>query len=137
MHACHLNDVSFFSPRVFVTCSLSQVLCLPLFGRYILSFPCLLSIFIFSHSLGFLSPLPGSGGFAIVFLVKAHGTGNRYALKRLFVNNDQDLCVCRREIQIMVRLSLSLIRLYITFLIKIWCLHAHAWNGVCLLLTFS
>ncbi|GFT97321.1 AP2-associated protein kinase 1 [Nephila pilipes] len=39
------------------------------------------------------------GGFAIVFLVK--GTNNvRYALKRMFVNNDHDLNVCKREITI-------------------------------------
>ncbi|KAF8787775.1 AP2-associated protein kinase 1 like protein [Argiope bruennichi] len=39
------------------------------------------------------------GGFAIVFLVKA--TNNvRYALKRMFVNNDHDLNVCKREITI-------------------------------------
>ena len=41
----------------------------------------------------------------MVFLVKGQGTDarSRYALKRLFVNNEQDLCVCRREIQILVR----------------------------------
>lgn len=41
------------------------------------------------------------GGFAIVFLVKAQN-GNHYALKRLFVNNDHDLTVCKREIHISV-----------------------------------
>ncbi|XP_069123273.1 AP2-associated protein kinase 1-like isoform X2 [Argopecten irradians] len=44
------------------------------------------------------------GGFAIVFLVKAQN-GNHYALKRLFVNNDQDLTVCKREIHIAKTLS--------------------------------
>ncbi|CAG2238858.1 AAK [Mytilus edulis] len=39
------------------------------------------------------------GGFAIVFLVKAQN-GNQYALKRLFVNNEHDLSVCKREIHI-------------------------------------
>lgn len=40
------------------------------------------------------------GGFAIVFLVKAVKSGNKFALKRLYVNNDHDLAVCKREIQI-------------------------------------
>ena len=44
------------------------------------------------------------GGFAIVFLVKVQGSGERLALKRMFVNNDQDLTVCKREIQISVSL---------------------------------
>ncbi|XP_061196230.1 uncharacterized protein LOC133204499 [Saccostrea echinata] len=44
------------------------------------------------------------GGFAIVFLVKAQN-GNHYALKRLFVNNDHDLTVCKREIHIAKTLS--------------------------------
>lgn len=42
-----------------------------------------------------------SGGFAIVFLVKGNN-GVRYALKRMYVNNEQDLLVCKREIQITV-----------------------------------
>ena len=42
------------------------------------------------------------GGFALVFLVKCVNTGKRYALKRLFVNNEHDLNVCKREIQIAV-----------------------------------
>uniref|UniRef100_A0A671NVB3 non-specific serine/threonine protein kinase n=1 Tax=Sinocyclocheilus anshuiensis TaxID=1608454 RepID=A0A671NVB3_9TELE len=40
------------------------------------------------------------GGFAIVFLVRAH-QGVRCALKRMYVNNEHDLQVCKREIQIM------------------------------------
>ncbi|XP_036147335.1 uncharacterized protein LOC105831673 isoform X2 [Monomorium pharaonis] len=43
------------------------------------------------------------GGFAIVFLVK--GSGGRYALKRMYVNNEHDLNVCKREIQIASNLS--------------------------------
>ena len=42
-----------------------------------------------------------SGGFAVVFLVKA-ANGNRYALKRMFVNNESDLAVCKKEIHIAV-----------------------------------
>lgn len=41
------------------------------------------------------------GGFAIVFLVKTN-QGVRCALKRMYVNNEHDLQVCKREIQIMV-----------------------------------
>ncbi|XP_072515714.1 AP2-associated protein kinase 1 isoform X2 [Salminus brasiliensis] len=44
------------------------------------------------------------GGFAIVFLVRTH-QGVRCALKRMYVNNEHDLQVCRREIQIMRDLS--------------------------------
>ncbi|XP_015788863.1 BMP-2-inducible protein kinase [Tetranychus urticae] len=39
------------------------------------------------------------GGFALVFLVKA-SNGTRYALKRMFVNNNHDLNVCKSEISI-------------------------------------
>ena len=42
------------------------------------------------------------GGFAIVFLVKCLSKGNKYALKRMYVNNEDDLNVCKREIQIIV-----------------------------------
>ncbi|ESO08902.1 hypothetical protein HELRODRAFT_150508, partial [Helobdella robusta] len=45
------------------------------------------------------------GGFAIVFLVKASKTNKRYALKRMYVNNEQDLAVYKREIQIYSCLS--------------------------------
>ncbi|XP_078522806.1 AP2-associated protein kinase 1 isoform X8 [Lissotriton helveticus] len=40
------------------------------------------------------------GGFAIVFLVRTNN-GMRCALKRMYVNNEHDLQVCKREIQIM------------------------------------
>nr|XP_060643578.1 AP2-associated protein kinase 1 isoform X4 [Anolis sagrei ordinatus] len=40
------------------------------------------------------------GGFAIVFLVRT-GNGVKCALKRMYVNNEHDLQVCKREIQIM------------------------------------
>uniref|UniRef100_A0A672Z823 non-specific serine/threonine protein kinase n=1 Tax=Sphaeramia orbicularis TaxID=375764 RepID=A0A672Z823_9TELE len=40
------------------------------------------------------------GGFAIVFLVKTN-QGVRCALKRMYVNNEHDLHVCKCEIQIM------------------------------------
>lgn len=41
------------------------------------------------------------GGFAIVFLVRT-SNGVKCALKRMYVNNEYDLQVCKREIQIMV-----------------------------------
>uniref|UniRef100_A0A4W3H1W7 AP2-associated protein kinase 1-like n=1 Tax=Callorhinchus milii TaxID=7868 RepID=A0A4W3H1W7_CALMI len=44
------------------------------------------------------------GGFAIVFLAKTH-SGVRCALKRMYVNSEHDLKVCRREITIMKDLS--------------------------------
>ncbi|KAK2720688.1 hypothetical protein QYM36_004542 [Artemia franciscana] len=44
------------------------------------------------------------GGFAIVFLVKG-SNGVRYALKRMYVNNEHDLNVCKREIQIVSTLN--------------------------------
>ena len=37
----------------------------------------------------------------MVFLAKARN-GRHFALKRMFVNNEQDLAVCKREIKIMV-----------------------------------
>lgn len=44
-----------------------------------------------------------AGGFAIVFLVRTN-QGVRCALKRMYVNNEHDLQVCKQEIQIMVSL---------------------------------
>jgi len=44
------------------------------------------------------------GGFAIVFLVKSN-TSQKLALKRMCVNNDKDLSVCRREINIVSNLT--------------------------------
>ena len=43
------------------------------------------------------------GGFAIVFLVKS-SSGSKLALKRMCVNNEKDLSVCKREINIVVGL---------------------------------
>uniref|UniRef100_A0A8D0GUT5 non-specific serine/threonine protein kinase n=1 Tax=Sphenodon punctatus TaxID=8508 RepID=A0A8D0GUT5_SPHPU len=44
------------------------------------------------------------GGFAIVFLVRT-SNGMKCALKRMYVNNEHDLQICKREIQIMRDLS--------------------------------
>jgi len=40
------------------------------------------------------------GGFAVVFLVKSNN--KKYAVKRLFVNDEVDLGVAKKEIQIAV-----------------------------------
>jgi len=45
------------------------------------------------------------GGFGVVFLVKHKDSGRRYALKRMYVNNDKDLAVCKREISIVSNLN--------------------------------
>jgi AP2-associated kinase len=44
-----------------------------------------------------------------VFLVKANNSGVRYALKRMYVNNEHDLNVSKREIQIAVSVFYFLI----------------------------
>lgn len=50
------------------------------------------------------------GGFAVVFLTKPNGSNNiRYALKRLYVNNQVDLNAAKREIQIAVSTWLRII----------------------------
>lgn len=49
-----------------------------------------------------------SGGFAVVFITKPNGSnsGNvRYALKRLYVNDQVDLNAAKREIQIAVSID--------------------------------
>jgi len=47
-----------------------------------------------------------AGGFAMVFLARGNGGGSssatKYALKRMYVNNEHDLNVAKREIQIAV-----------------------------------
>jgi serine/threonine protein kinase len=48
----------------------------------------------------------GEGGFSLVFLVTTP-SNQRYALKRMCVNNEHDLESCRREIAIVVSLSLG------------------------------
>lgn len=46
----------------------------------------------------------GQGGFAFVFLVRSFNQ-QRYALKRMYVNNERDLIVCQREISILKEFS--------------------------------
>ena len=50
---------------------------------------------------GVFQDVLAEGGFAIVFLVRS-SKGEKLALKRMCVNNDKDLSVCRREINIVV-----------------------------------
>lgn len=45
------------------------------------------------------------GGFSIVFLVKSNVNSQRYALKRMYVNNEVDLAMCKMEIRIIKSLS--------------------------------
>ncbi|XP_067624618.1 AP2-associated protein kinase 1-like isoform X4 [Eurosta solidaginis] len=45
------------------------------------------------------------GGFAMVFLAKTNTGNTKYALKRMYVNNEHDLNVAKREIQIASNLS--------------------------------
>lgn len=63
---------------------------------YALVYPELVKQSLHSNRLGLFS-----GGFAMVFLVKS-SNGTRYALKRMYVNNEHDLNVAKREIQIAV-----------------------------------
>ena len=53
------------------------------------------------NSFSGLKDVIAEGGFAIVFLAKT-SNGARFALKRMCVNNDKDLAVCKREINIVV-----------------------------------
>lgn len=86
-----------------------------------------------------------SGGFAIVFLVKS--SSGRYALKRMYVNNEHDLNVCKREIQIAVSTSYLLFNKEITNYfyfffffhnqIKLYNLCASKWDFVCLKIIFA
>jgi serine/threonine protein kinase len=46
----------------------------------------------------------GQGGFAFVFLVRSFNQ-QRYALKRMYVNNERKLIVCQREISILKEFS--------------------------------
>jgi serine/threonine protein kinase len=48
----------------------------------------------------------GQGGFAFVFLVRSFNQHQqRYALKRMYVNNERDLIICQREISILKEFS--------------------------------
>lgn len=53
------------------------------------------------HSV-YVEDVIAEGGFSIVFLVKSNLNGKRYALKRMYVNNETDLEACKFELQIIV-----------------------------------
>lgn len=54
----------------------------------------------------FVESILGQGGFAYVFLVRStYYHQQRYALKRMYVNNQRDLSVCVREIDLLKEFS--------------------------------
>jgi serine/threonine protein kinase len=53
-----------------------------------------------NHHQVIVEDILGQGGFAFVFLVRSINQ-QRYALKRMYVNNERDLIVCQREISIL------------------------------------
>uniref|UniRef100_A0A1B0DDM0 Protein kinase domain-containing protein n=1 Tax=Phlebotomus papatasi TaxID=29031 RepID=A0A1B0DDM0_PHLPP len=59
-------------------------------------------VFVVGRSTVTVEDILAEGGFAMVFLVKSNNGSARYALKRMYVNNDYDLNVAKREIQIAV-----------------------------------
>ncbi|XP_033122310.1 AP2-associated protein kinase 1-like [Anneissia japonica] len=61
-------------------------------------------VFTFSRDQVTVEDIIAEGGFAIVFLVKGR-SGKHYALKRIYVNNEHDLNICKREIKIMSTLT--------------------------------
>jgi serine/threonine protein kinase len=54
-------------------------------------------ILTINHHQVIVEDILGQGGFAFVFLVRSYNQ-QRYALKRMYVNNQRDLQVCQREI---------------------------------------
>lgn len=64
--------------------------------KFINLYPFSLKIIFFLFIFSFV------GGFAMVFLAKANTGNAKYALKRMYVNNEHDLNVAKREIQIAV-----------------------------------
>ncbi|XP_057687862.1 AP2-associated protein kinase 1-like isoform X6 [Corythoichthys intestinalis] len=57
-------------------------------------------VFTVGRYQGTIEEIVAEGGFAIVFLVRIN-QGQRCALKRMYVNNEHDLQICKLEIQIM------------------------------------
>ena len=58
----------------------------------------------FNHHQILVEDVLGQGGFAYVFRVRTSNQ-QRYALKRMYVNNQRDLIVCQREINLLKELS--------------------------------
>ena len=61
-------------------------------------------ILTINHHQVIVEDILGQGGFAFVFLVRSFNQ-QRYALKRMYVNNERDLIVCQREISILKEFS--------------------------------
>jgi AP2-associated kinase len=61
-------------------------------------------ILMINHHQVIVEDILGQGGFAFVFLVRAYNQ-QRYALKRMYVNNQRDLQICQREISLVKELS--------------------------------
>ncbi|XP_031618764.1 AP2-associated protein kinase 1 [Contarinia nasturtii] len=66
-------------------------------------------VFTVGRTIVTVEDILAEGGFAVVFLTKPNGSSSsnniRYALKRLYVNNQVDLNAAKREIQIASNLS--------------------------------
>jgi serine/threonine protein kinase len=61
---------------------------------------------IINHQQFIVEDVLGQGGFAFVFLVRSYYNQQRYALKRMYVNNQRDLNICQREISFVKEFSL-------------------------------
>jgi len=59
-----------------------------------------------NHQQFIVEDVLGQGGFAFVFLVRSYYNQQRYALKRMYVNNQRDLNICQREISFVKEFSL-------------------------------
>lgn len=55
----------------------------------------------------------------MIFLVRTNSGNSRYALKRMYVNNEHDLNVAKREIQIAVSIFLLIFNIIYKILFEI------------------
>jgi serine/threonine protein kinase len=61
-------------------------------------------ILTINHHQVIVEDILGQGGFAFVFLARSYNQ-QKYALKRMYVNNPRDLHVCQREISLLKEFS--------------------------------
>ncbi|CAF0888513.1 unnamed protein product [Adineta steineri] len=61
-------------------------------------------ILTINHHQVIVEDILGQGGFAFVFLVRSYNQ-QKYALKRMYVNNQRDLQICQREISFVKEFS--------------------------------
>jgi AP2-associated kinase len=59
---------------------------------------------ILNHHQILVEDILGQGGFAFVFRVRTYNQ-QRYALKRMYVNNQRDLTICQREVALLKEFS--------------------------------